>query len=286
VTELQARFAPEIRDADLVIVGSYVPDGAEVGRWVIETARGLTAFYDIDTPITLARLEAGDCPYLERELVPRYGLYLSFTGGPTLQRIERELGAPRARALYCAVDPREYRPESRAARWDLGYMGTYSRDRQPTVERLLVAPAREEPARRFVVAGPQYPAELAWPDNVERLEHLAPDAHRVFYNELGFALNVTRADMIAAGWSPSVRLFEAAACATPIITDRWEGLGELFEPGREILIADTTEDVLRHLRDLDEQQRRAIGARACVRVRAAHTAAHRAADLERYAREP
>ncbi len=283
-SELRTRFAQDVRDADLVIVGSYVPDGAELGRWVVETARGLTAFYDIDTPVTLARLAANDCSYLARDLVPRYGMYLSFTGGPTLGRIERELGARRALALYCAVDPREYRPEPRATRWDLGYMGTYSADRQPAVERLLVEPARREPARRFVVAGPQYPAELAWPANVERLEHLAPGAHRAFYNELGFALNVTRADMIAAGWSPSVRLFEAAACGTPIISDPWDGLAALFNPGAEILIATGTDDVLRYLRVLDGAARRAIGARARDRVLASHTAAHRAADLERYAR--
>jgi spore maturation protein CgeB len=286
LSELRTSFAHDVRDADLVMVGSYVPDGIEVGRWVVDTARGLTAFYDIDTPVTLARLAAGDCPYLARDLVPRYGLYLSFTGGPTLRRIERELGARRALPLYCAVDPRAYGPEPRRMRWDLGYMGTYSRDRQPAVERLLAEPARREPARRFVVAGPQYPAELPWPANVERIDHLAPDAHRAFYNELGFALNVTRADMIAAGYSPSVRLFEAAACATPIISDRWAGLDELFEPGREILLASTADDVLRYLRDLDELDRRAIGARACGRVLRSHTAAHRAADLERYARQP
>jgi spore maturation protein CgeB len=153
------------------------------------------------------------------------------------------------------------------------------------VERLLVEPARREPARRFVIAGPQYPAELAWPANVQRLEHLAPDVHRAFYNELGFALNVTRADMISAGWSPSVRLFEAAACGTPIISDPWEGLAELFEPGGEILIARSTEDVRRYLHDLDPMQRRVLGARGRARVCASHTAAHRAADLERYARE-
>jgi len=286
LAELEARFAADVRDADLVIVGSYVPDGAAIGRWAIETARGLTAFYDIDTPVTLARLAAGDCPYLERALVPRYGLYLSFTGGPTLGRIERELGARRALPLYCAVDPGEHAPEPRPMRWDLGYMGTYSRDRQPAVERLLVEPARREPARRFVVAGPEYPAELVWPGNVERIDHVAPGEHRAFYNALGFALNVTRADMLAAGWSPSVRLFEAAACGAPIISDRWAGLEELFEPGREVLLADTAEDVLRHLRDHGEAARRALGARARARVLAAHTAAHRAADLERYARQP
>ena len=282
--ELRSRYTPAVRDADLVIVGSYVPDGIDVGRWVIETARGTTAFYDIDTPVTLARLLAGDCAYLDRTLVPRYGMYLSFTGGPTLTRIERELGSPRALPLYCSVDPTLYTPEARPTRWDLGYMGTYSRDRQPPLERLLVWPARREHQRQFVVAGPQYPADIVWPANVERIDHLAPSEHRSFYNALAYTLNVTRADMVAAGYSPSVRLFEAAACGVPIISDAWAGIDELFEPGKEILIAHDGDDVLRYLRDLNEHTRRAIGDRACARVHASHTAAHRAADLERYAR--
>ncbi|MGN6104293.1 MAG: CgeB family protein, partial [Kofleriaceae bacterium] len=237
VEELQREFAPTIRDADLVIVGSYVPDGAAICRWVLETARGATAFYDIDTPVTLARLATNECAYLDRDLIPRFAMYLSFTGGPTLSRIERELGAPRALPLYCSVDPSLYGPEPRPARWDLGYMGTYSLDRQPALDTLLLEPARRERDRRFVVAGPQYPAAIEWPANVQRFDHIAPDSHARFYNEMAFTLNVTRADMVAAGWSPSVRLFEAAACGVPIISDPWDGLDELFEPRTEILIA-------------------------------------------------
>jgi spore maturation protein CgeB len=282
--EVRKRFSAQVRDADLVIVGSYVPDGTEVGRWVIETARGATAFYDIDTPVTLARLAAGNCEYLAPDLVPRYGMYLSFTGGPILARIERELGAARALPLYCSVDPALYGPERRTLRWDLGYMGTYGADRQNAVDELLLAPARQQPTFRFVLAGAQYPATVVWPSNVQRIDHVPPHAHCTFYNEMAFTLNVTRADMRAAGWSPSVRLFEAAACGIAIISDRWQGLEELFEPGSEILIAEDREDVLRYLRDITETERRAIGARACARVRAAHTAAHRAAQLERYAR--
>jgi spore maturation protein CgeB len=282
---LRDGFEAEVRDADLVIVGSYTPDGIEVGRWVQDTARGATAFYDIDTPVTLARLAAGDCSYLSADLIPGYDLYLSFTGGPTLRRIERELGAPRARALYCSVDPVLYAPEPGPRRWDLGYLGTYSDDRQPAVDRLLLEPARREPDRRFIVAGAQYPDATVWPANVERRDHVAPDGHRAFYNQMAFTLNVTRRDMRRAGWSPSVRLFEAAACGTPIITDVWDGLDEVFEPGVEILTASDADDVQRHLRDLGEDARRALGVRARDRVLAAHTAAHRAADLERYLHE-
>lgn len=211
-------------------------------------------------------------------------MYLSFTGGPTLDKIEREFGSPRALPLYCSADPSVYSPEARPTRWDLGYMGTFSADRQLTLRRLLIDPAKLRPKGRFAVVGPQYPTNIEWPTNVERIEHLGPSEHRAFYNELGFALNVTRSDMIAAGWSPSVRLFEAAACGVPIISDPWAGLDELFAPNSEILVAHCTDDVLRFLRDVTESQRRAIGARAAARVRAAHTAAHRAATLEGYAR--
>jgi spore maturation protein CgeB len=169
VDELKNRFEQVVRDADVVIVGSYVPDGIAVSRWVVDTARGITGFYDIDTPVTLARLEAGTCEYLTKNLVPEFGMYLSFTGGPTLRRIERDLGARHALPLYCSVDPSVYAPDARPQRWTLGYMGTYSDDRQPGLERLLLAVARHEPDLRFVVAGPQYPKHVEWPANVERI---------------------------------------------------------------------------------------------------------------------
>ena len=271
------RWRDEVAGADAVIVGSYVPDGVAVGAWVQATARGVRAFYDIDTPVTLARLARGDEEYLTPALIPGYDLYLSFTGGPTLDLIEQRYGSPAARALYCSVDTDAYRPLPVAKRWDLSYLGTYSDDRQPTLTRLLIDAARALPDRRFVVAGPQYPAAIEWPGNVERIEHLPPADHAAFYSASRWTLNVTRADMIAAGWSPSVRLFEAAACRVPIVSDRWAGLDTLFAPGREIVLAETTADVIAALNRTDAA---ALGARARAVVLAAHTAAHRAGELE------
>ena len=276
--------AARSREADLVIVGSYVPDGVAVGDWVhAHRARASTAFYDIDTPVTLAELARGDARYLAPELIPRFDLYLSFTGGPTLRRLERELRRAGWRApLYCSVDPERLPAASTSPpRWDLGYLGTYSADRQPTLERLLLEPARALPERRFVVAGPQYPDDVDWPANVERIEHLPPAEHRGFYAAQRFTLNVTRADMVAAGWSPSVRLFEAAACGVPIISDAWPGLDELFRPGEEILLAETAEDVAAHLRDCPEARRRAIaGAAREPRAGPPHRARRGRAELE------
>ena len=271
-----AGWAGEVAAADAVIVGSYVPEGVAVARWGQETARGVTGFYDIDTPVTLAKLERGDFEYLSPEVIPGFDVYLSFTGGPTLDRIERQYGSPAARALYCSVDVDAYAPQPEPKRWDLSYLGTYSPDRQPVLERLLIEPARARPDLRFVVAGPQYPGDIAWPDNVERIDHLPPSEHPAFYAASRYTLNVTRADMVKAGWSPSVRLFEAAACGTPIISDKWDGIGSLFTPDREIVLADGAADVLATLdRDGDP-----IGEAARARLLAGHSAHHRAAELE------
>jgi len=263
----------EIAGADAVIVGSYVPDGVAVGDMVQGWAPGRTCFYDIDTPVTLARLARGDREYLDPRQIPGYAVYFSFTGGPTLERLEREFGAPRARALYCSVDETAYRPLDLPKRWDLSYLGTYSDDRQPTLERLLLDVARACPERRFVVAGPQYPDAINWPANVERIEHLPPAEHPAFYSASRFTLNVTRADMIAAGWSPSVRLFEAGACGCPVISDRWEGIGTVMEG---ITLANEAEDVIAAL----ETDAESLGSLSRGSVLDRHTAARRAEELE------
>jgi spore maturation protein CgeB len=284
--ELDALHGAALRDADLVIVGSYVPDGRAAARLALARARGVTAFYDIDTPITVGALERGDCAYLDGALVRAFDLYLSFTGGPLLRRIERELGARAARPLYCSADPEIHRPSPHAPpRWDLGYVGTYSADRQPGLDRLLLQPARARPSCRFAVAGPQYPGSIAWPDNVERIDHLSPARHAAFYSAQRYTLNLTRADMIRAGYSPSVRVFEAAACETPVVSDPWPGLERFFVPGEEILLADSSGEVLALLDGVAEPERRALGERARQRVLLEHTGGHRAEALLGYLAE-
>lgn len=274
----------EIQSADAVIVGSYTPDGVAVGRFVQSAAQGVTAFYDIDTPVTLAALARGECAYLSPDQVQDYDVYLSFTGGPTLDHLIRDYGAPAARALYCSVDETLYRPDGSSPTYDFGYLGTYSPDRQPTLERLLLDPARRAPHRRFVVAGPKYPDDIEWPANVERRHHVPPAEHAAFYNACRYTLNVTREDMRKAGYSPSVRLFEAGACAAAIISDDWPGLDELFVPDREIAIVEDAAEVIALL-EAPEPARLALGREARMRVLGAHTATHRARELEEYLAE-
>ncbi|MDQ2079842.1 glycosyltransferase [Xanthobacteraceae bacterium Astr-EGSB] len=283
--EIPARFGARVMNADLVILGSYVPDGTVLAEWITAHARGVTAFYDIDTPVTLAGFETGATAYMAAALVPRFDLYLSFTGGPVLHLIEEVYGARRARALHCAADLDVHQACELPSEWELGYLGTYSADRQDALERFMFAPARELTHQKFAVAGAQYPDNVEWPVNVARIPHLPPSAHRSFYGRQRYTLNLTRADMIAAGYSPSVRLFEAAACGVPIISDNWAGLETFFTPGREILVVDQMQDVMHVLSELPEERRRTIAAAARNRLLKSHTPRHRAEQIENYYRE-
>jgi spore maturation protein CgeB len=276
LAELRERHEEDLRGADLVVVGSFVPEGVRVGEWALEVAGGPVAFWDIDTPVTAAKLARGDHEYLTPELLGRYDLYLSFTGGPLLE----QLGAQRPRPFYCMVDPTQYRPVEAERRFVLGYLGTYSPDRQETLRELLLEPAHRLPQLHFAVAGPQYPDVDGWPANVEHFEHVPPAEHARFYASQRLTLNVTRQAMVESGWSPSVRLFEAAACGVAIVSDWWPGLDSFFVPGEEILVARSTDDVLRILRETDGDEVARIAAAARRRVLGEHTAERRAEQLE------
>jgi spore maturation protein CgeB len=278
--ELAQLAGEQIAEADLVIVGSHVPEGVAVAEYVLSRTEGRTAFYDIETPQTLEQLGTGELDYLTPALVPRFDLYLSSSGGRSLNRLEA-YGARRVIPFYPMVDPRGYVAVASRPCWDLGYLGGYSADRQSGLESLMLSPARALRARRFVVAGPQYPETVSWPANVARIQHVSPGRHPVFYGAQRFTLNLTRTAMREAGWSPSVRLFEAAACGTAIISDYWSGLDDFFTPEKEVLVARSADDVLRALIETGIETRLALAARARQRVLREHTAARRIDLLER-----
>ena len=279
VGDLERRHGRALRQADVVILGSYVPEGVAVAEVVLGQARGLVGFYDIDTPVTLGKLDRDDEEYISRSIVPAFDFYLSFASGPCLTRLGTAYGARRPWPFHCMVDPSLYGPTGERTVWDVGYLGTYSADRQPALERLLLEPARRLPDKRFVIAGAQYPPEIRWPANVDRIEHVPPAGHASFYSRLRFALNLTRADMLATGWAPSVRLFEAASCGTAILTDRWPGFDSFFPEGEAILVADDAADVVDALA-LDRRAVAVLARRARQIVLAGHTGDRRAEELE------
>lgn len=274
----------EAADADAIVIGSYFPDAIAATRMLLEAGYGPLVFYDIDTPITMSHLRAnGRCDYLEASLIPHYSAYLSFTGGPTLRELETRFGSPRAVAFYCSVDPDLYRPRevNPEYRCDLSYLGTYARDRQPKLMRLLNDTAHAMPGSSFIVAGAMYPEKTLWAPNVGRIIHVSPPAHPGFYSSSRFTLNLTRDEMIAAGYSPSVRLFEASACGAAILSDNWAGLDQFLTPGEEVLLPQDTNQVVDILLNFPEEDRLRMGQRARERILAEHTSEHRAREFEK-----
>ncbi len=271
------------RDADAIIIGSYFPDAVVLTHMLLDAGSSPLLFYDIDTPITMSHLRAhGGCGYLDASLIPHYAAYLSFTGGSMLREIETRFGSPRAIPFYCSVDPKLYAPTPVRAEYgcDLSYLGTYAADRQPKLMHLLDGAAALLPSAKFLVAGPQYPADISWQPNVRRMIHLSPPEHPAFYSSSRFTLNLTRDDMVRAGYSPSVRLFEASACGAAILSDSWAGLDEFLTPGEEILLPADAYEVGHILRDMSGAERSRIGQRARDRILTEHTSDHRAQQLE------
>ena len=279
--DVAGRARREVGSADVAIVTSYCPDGRAASAVVLDHVSGERLFYDLDTPVTLARLEQGEqVGYLPEQGLGDFDLVLSYTGGQALRQLRSLLGARRAAPLYGHVDHYWHKPAPHEDWYaaDLSYLGTYATDRQDGVERLLIEPARQRPERAFLVGGSAYPGDIEWPENVRKLEHIPPAHHPSFFSSSRLTLNVTRADMARMGWCPSGRLFEAAACGAAIVSDDWAGLGAFFGPGEEILIARSSEDVVAAL-DRPDEELRAIGRRARERVLDEHTSLHRARQL-------
>jgi spore maturation protein CgeB len=272
----------ELKEADVAMAGSFFPDGTRAIDEMLDSNAGVKTFYDIDTPITISKLRVGDAEYLRRDQVAGLDVYFSFTGGPMLQEIENRFGASLAVPLYCSFDPDRYRSFEAEPRYvcDMSYMGTYAPDRQLKLEELFCKPAQYLAEKQFVLAGPQYPVSLSWPNNVRRIIHLEPEFHPYFYSSSLFTLNLTRQEMVQAGYSPSVRLFEAAGCGSAIISDEWPGIETFFEPQNEILLARSSTEVISYLRDLSEAEARDLGRRAQARVLCEHSAQKRAMEFE------
>ena len=271
----------QLADADVGMVTSYCPDGLAATELVVGANLAVRCFYDLDTPVTLARIEAGeDVGYIGPDGLAPFDLVLSYTGGGALDALRSRLGARRTVPIYGSVDPALHRPAEPRPEYAalLSYLGTYAADRQAALERLFVEPARLLPGERFVIGGAQYPDGFPWTANTYFVRHLPPPEHKAFYSSSRLTLNITRDAMARMGWCPSGRLFEAAACGVPILSDWFAGLDEFFVPGEEILVAHTTDDAMAALQLGDHALAR-IAARARARTLEEHSAARRAAQM-------
>lgn len=269
--------------SDVAMCTSFCPDGIEACRLILASRAGLKVFYDLDTPVTLRSLESGgSVAYLPAEGLGDFDLVLSYTGGRALDELKSRLGARFVAPLYGSVDPENHYPvpaveEYRAT---LSYLGTYAADRQSGLERLFLAPAAQRPEHRFLIGGAQYPDTFPWMPNLFFVRHVSPPMHPAFFCSGRATLNVTRDVMAQYGYCPSGRMFEAAACGVPLLTDGWAGLDEFFTEGKEVLRVSTAEEVLEAL-SLSDAELRLVSKQARERTLAEHTGDCRVRAFER-----
>ena len=279
--DIAAEARREVAQADAAIVTSYCPDAIAATNLIADVQPRFSIFYDLDTPVTLAQLSRGSpVGYIGSRKLRDFDLVLSFTGGAALDELRHRLGARRVEALYGHVDPEVHRPTEPLSRYaaDLSYLGTYSGDRQPALQALFVTPASQRPKQRFLIGGAQYPPDFPWHPNIFFVRHLPPSEHAAFFSSSRLTLNVTRTAMVRMGWCPSGRLFEAAACGVPVVTDDWDGLSTFYAEGQEILVVRSTDDVVSAL-ELSDAELRRIAVAARERTLAEHTSDHRATIL-------
>lgn len=279
---IAAEARMELNGADLGLVTSYCPDGSRASELVLESNAAIRGFYDLDTPITLQHIHEGETvDYLPLEGLQGFDLVLSYTGGRALSELSELLGAKRAAPLYGSVDPEAHFPVPAVEEYraDLSYLGTYAADRQAALEALLVEPARNLPECRFIIGGAQYPNSFPWTSNIFFVRHMTPQQHPAFFSSCRATLNITRKAMASYGYCPSGRLFEAAACGSPILSDSWEGLERFLTPGQDLLVVSNAHEVVDALGCTNEYLA-SIARSARERTMDEHTAGHRVRELE------
>src|SRR6185369_3901851 len=196
---VRRRATLDLTDADVAIITSYCPDSQVFSDIVLAQDRALRVFYDLDTPVTLARLEAGECvSYIPVAGLGDFDLVLSYSGGRALDEFRTRLGARHLAPLYGHVDPDLHHPTPPKPHYraDLSYLGTYSEDRQDALEALLVVPAQLRLDRRFSIGGAQYPQQFPWSSNIYFVRHLPPAEHAAFFCSSRLTLKVTRRAMV------------------------------------------------------------------------------------------
>jgi spore maturation protein CgeB len=272
------------RGADLIIKASGVGVfDALLERAVVDLAypRTLVAFWDVDAPATLDRVQREpEDPFVA--LIPRYHLVFTYGGGQPVVEAYSKLGARRCLPIYNALDPETHYRVAPAERFDadLAFLGNRLPDREARVEEFFFRAATSSPDQRFLLGGNGWADKLT-PPNVRYVGHVYTGEHNAFNATPRAVLNVNRESMARYGFSPPTRVFEAAGAGACLISDAWEGMEMFLRPDREVLLAQDGEEVARHLRALTPERARAIGQAALERVVAEHTYAHRAREVER-----
>jgi spore maturation protein CgeB len=268
--------------SDLLVKASGVGVfDAELERAIPEACPPRTAsvFWDVDAPATLEAIDA-DAQHHMRRAIPLYDMVLTYGGGDPVVSAYRRLGARTCIPVYNALDPDTHYPTN--PRDDLSctlsFLGNRLPDREARVEEFFLKAAALLPDRTFLLGGSGW-EDKQIPGNVRRIGHVRTDDHNAFFRSGVATLNINRDSMARFGFSPPTRMFEAAGTAACLVTDCWDGIEQFLEPGREILVAATGDDVAEIMESLTAGRARKIAEAARRRILAHHTYAHRARQV-------
>jgi spore maturation protein CgeB len=270
-------------EADLVIKHSGVGINDELLEREVLTCRSdrtRIAFWDVDAPATLARVES-DASDPFRRCIPDYDLIFTYGGGEAVIEHYTRLGARNCHPIYNALDPETHHPVSPndEYRCDLLFVGNRLPDRERRVEEFFLRAAELAPDLKFILGGEGW-GDKRLPANVRWIGHVGTGDHNLLNCSARMALNINRASMADVGFSPPTRIFEAAGAAACLITDAWNGISQFFEPGKEILVASSGEDVVAHLSSTDEHRAKHIGEAMRRRALRDHTYQQRALQVQ------
>jgi spore maturation protein CgeB len=277
------RTLDSARSFDLVVKASGVgvfDRLLEAGVAEMRRPGTMTAFWDVDAPATLDRMEKDQADPL-RALIPRFSVVFTYGGGQQVVRAYEALGARACVPIYNALDVETHHPVPAEPRFaaDLAFIGNRLPDREARVEEFFLKPAALLPKHKFLLGGSGWQGS-SLPANVRALGHVYTADHNAINCSVRAVLNVNRASMARYGFSPPTRIFEAAGAGVCVISDAWQGIELFLEPGREVLLAGDGADVARHLDGLDAGRARAIGRAARRRMLAHHTYEDRVAEVE------
>lgn len=270
-------------DSDLVIKHSGVgADDEFLEREVLRCRCCGTraAFWDVDAPATLARVEQNpEDPFLG--LIPQYDYIFTYGGGPPVVAHYLHLGARNCHPIYNALDPQSHHPTppDPALSCDLVFVGHRLPDRERRVEQFFLRAAELAPDFSFILGGEGW-AGKAMPGNVRWIGHVGTRDHNRVNCSARMVLNINRESMASVGFSPPTRVFEAAGAGACVITDVWRGVETFFEPGKEILPASSAEEIVHLLTTRDKQQSAQVGAAMRARALRDHTYALRAREVD------
>jgi spore maturation protein CgeB len=272
----------EASEAELVIKHSGVGADDELLEAEVlncRSRRTRVAFWDVDAPATLARVEENATDAFRR-LIPQYDFVFTYGGGDPVVEHYLRLGAKNCFPIYNGLDPDTHFPVAPDARFacDLAFVGNRMPDRELRVEQFFLAAAEQAPELQFLLGGEGWGGKNM-PHNVRWIGHVGTAHHNVINCSARMVLNINRESMAKVGFSPPTRVFEAAGAGACLITDHWTGVEQFFDPGTEILIANDSGDVVRHLRQTGVDKAYSIGASMRARGLRDHTYEARAQSV-------